>query len=143
MGINDPEIKRIIRIQESYEFRESFPRELKAYLYDTYGEDPWPYEFSKDEIYGGIKADAQAYFKGELDVTLKPSLEKARNEIKYLRDLYGDAMCENRDLQNYINELHELLWAHGLEGSRMLHDESGEHKGTYAEFNSLDMSALE
>lgn len=137
MAMNDKEIKRMIKEQETDEFRQKFPRELKAYLYDQYGEDPWPYEFSKEELYGGIKADARAYFRGKLDVAIKPPLEKARMEIQYLRDLYGDAMCENRDLQNYIDELHELLWSNGLEGSRMLHPESGIHEVSYAEYNRL------
>ena len=110
MGINDLEIKRIIKVQETYAFRQRFPRELKAYLYDTYGEDPWPYEFSKDDLYGGIKADVREYFMGKLEVTVKPPLQKAREKIEYLQGLYGDAMREKRDVKGYIDELHELLW---------------------------------
>lgn len=70
MGINDSKIRRIIREQEAYVYRQKFPWELKAYLYDTYGDNPWPYEFSKEDIYSGIKADTRAYFMGKLDVTL-------------------------------------------------------------------------
>jgi len=136
MGINDPEIKRIIKLQEKHFFYQKFPKELKAYLYAEYGDEPWPYGFGKDEIYSGIQVDSQAYFNGKLDVKLNPLL-KAQEEIQYLRELHRDAMCENKDLQDYIDELHELLWSHGLEGSHMLHDESGKHDGTYAEFNML------
>ena len=142
MGSNDPEIRQAIKVQEKRFFYEKFPKELKAYLYAEYGEDPWPYGFEKDEIFNGILADAEAYFHGKLDVTLNPLL-KAQEEIKYLRELHNDAMCENWDLQNYIAELHELLWANGLEGSRMLHDESGKHEGSYAEFNTLHPEELE
>lgn len=137
MAINDKEIKRIIKNQETYIFRQKFPGELKEYLYDQYGEDPWPYEFSTSDLYSGIKADAREYFMGKLTIDIKPPLQKARMEIEDHRDLYGKAMCENRELQNYIDELHELLWSNGLEGSRMLRPESGIHEGTYAEYCTL------
>jgi len=143
MAVNDKEIKRMIKEQETYEFRQKFPKELKAYLYDCYGEDPWPHQYSMDDLYNGIEADARAYIMGKLDVTIKPPLEKAGEEIQYLRELYGDAMCNIQDLQNYIDELHELLWSNGLEGSRMLHSESGIHEGTYAEYNRLSPEEFE
>jgi len=143
MAINDMEIKRMIKNQETYLFHQRFPKELKAYLYDSYGEDPWPYSFSEEDLYGGIKADAQAYFMEKLDVTIKPALEKKKAEIQELRELYSDAMGDIQDLEKYIGELHELLWANGLEGSRMLHPESGIHEGTYAEYNTLHMEEFE
>ena len=143
MAINDGEIKRIIKTQETHVFRQRFPKELKAYLYDSYGEDPWPHSFSREDLYSGIEADARAYFMGKLDVTIKPALEKKKAEIQGLRELYSDAMRDIQDLEKYIDELHELLWANGLRGSRMLHSESGKHEGTYAEYNTLHMEEFE
>lgn len=107
MAINDKEIKRIIKVQETYEFHQNFPRELEIYLYDRYSEDPWPFELTPNDLYREIKADAHAYFMGKLVVTIKAPLEKASIEIQHLRELYGDAMCDIRDLQSYIDELHE------------------------------------
>jgi len=138
MANNDKVIKRIIRELETEEFYEKFPKELKAYLYDYYGEDPWPDPFTMEDIHCGIRESALAYIAGKLDVTIKPPLEKAREEIQYLRDLYGDAMRNIQDLESYINELHELLWSNGLEGSRMIHSETGIHEGTYADYNTFD-----
>lgn len=143
MAINDKEIKRIIKVQETYEFHQKFTRELKAYLYDSYGEDPWPDQFSVEDLYCGIKADARAYFMGKLDVTIKPPAEKAKAEIQHLRGLYGNAMCKIQDLNHYIYELHELLWVNNLEGGRMLHAEYGKRKGTYAEYNTLHPEEFE
>ncbi len=64
------------------------------------------------------------------------------DEIRATRELYGEAVREKLDLEAYVDELHELLWAHGLEGRFMLHDETGIHEGTYAEFNALPWTAL-
>ncbi len=125
---------KMIKVLETYTFNRPFPTELKRFLKDRYSEEPWPYEYSEQDLYANIKEDAYAYFAGNLDVAIKTPLDKKELEIEYLRDLYGDAMCEINDLQKYIEELHELLWAHGLESSRMLHSDS--HVGAYAEANA-------
>lgn len=137
MELYNKEIRCIIKVQESDGSFPKFPRDLKRYLYDRYLYGNWPWGYSYGELYSYIWDDAWAYFNGRLDTTVKPPVERAMDEIQDLRELYGNAAAEINDLENYITELHELLWSHGLEGSRMLHDESGEHKGTYAEFNSL------
>lgn len=64
--MHEREIGHSIRDQETYIFKRKFPGELKAFLYEAYGEDPKVCGFTLEDIYGGIKADAAAYFAGKL-----------------------------------------------------------------------------
>lgn len=129
MTITNQMIKRL----EKYTYKQGFPEELIAFLNDKYSEEPWPYEFSEQDLYSNIKRDINAYYAGTLDTTIKSPLQKFSDEIEDLRLLYGQNMDEIRDLNSYIDELHELLWAHGLEGSRMIHCDT--HTGTYKELS--------
>lgn len=122
---------KVIQTLETYTFKSPFPIELKRFLKDKYSEEPWPYEYSEQDLYSNIKDDVAAYFAGNIDITIKTPLEKKDLEIEYLRGLYGDAMCEISDLQKDIEDLHELLWAHGLQPKRSIH--SDPQKGTHAE----------
>lgn len=63
--MHEREISRSIRTQETCVFGRKFPEELKAFLYEAYGEDPKVCGFTPEDIYGGIKADAAAYFAGK------------------------------------------------------------------------------
>jgi len=123
--------QKVIRTLETYIFKHPFSAELKRFLKDQYSDEPWPYEYSEQDLYAHIKKDVDAYFSGNIDITIKSPLEKKDLEIEYLRGLYGDAMCEVRDLQKTIEELHELLWAHGFEPNQMIH--SATHQGIHAE----------
>ncbi len=131
------EIKYNIKVLETTVFYQKFPKPLKVYLLETYKYGNWPYGYHEGELYGMIFQDARDYFNGKLDTTIKPPIVNALEEISNTRDQFGEAIRTVNDLEEYIDELHEMLWANGLEGSRMLHDETGEHKGTYAEFNTL------
>jgi hypothetical protein len=138
MGTNDKEIKGIIKVLETEVFYEKFPLELRRYLLGIYAEEPWPYGYKQGELFYYIQQDAHAYFKGTLDTILPDPLEKSKEEIDYLRELYVDAMKEIVDLNNYIDEeLHELLWSQGIVSSRMLPNSSGIFEGTYKEYNSF------
>ena len=137
MATNDKEIIRIIKALEANEFLQKFPRDLRAYLFDNYGEDPWPHCLTEVDLYYGIFEDAKAYFHGKLDVTITPPLDKAKAEIQELRSMYCEAMCDRRDLKDYIDELHEILWANGLSGSRMSPWESGLRRATHADHIAL------
>lgn len=138
MGTNDKEIKGIIKVLETDVFYQKLPLELRRYLLATYAEDPWPYGYDDGQLFYYIQQDARAYFIGKLDTTLPDPLEKAKEEIAYLRGLYADAMREIQDLNGYIEEeLHELLWSQGIISSRMFSNDSGIFEGTYKEHNTL------
>lgn len=122
---------RMIKSLETYTYRQRFPKKLTAYLHDRYSEEPWPYEFSEQDLVNNVRKDVNAYFEGTLDTTIRTPIQKLAGQIEDLRELYCQSMGEIRDLNRYIDELHELLWAHGLESPRMINSDT--HVGTYKE----------
>ena len=111
--------KRIIRELE-HNYRRVFPRELKKHLLVTYGKEPWPYEYSEQDLYTNIRIDIDAFQSGRLDTTIKSQSEAWQEERDYLRKLYIEKCCESREQQEYINELEDHLSKHGLESDRMM-----------------------
>lgn len=79
--MHETEIRRSIRSLEKYQFGRRFPEELEEYLYEAYGEDPRLQEFTREDIYGGIKADAAAYFAGKLEVPAAAFMWEEKREL--------------------------------------------------------------
>ncbi len=96
-----------------------FPDELRQYLLVKYGQEPFPYEFSEQDLYTNIDHDIRAYEAGELDVTVKSPSERWQEEREYLQNLYSAKACEARELSEYVDELERMLSAHTLESSQM------------------------
>ncbi|MGI1659817.1 MAG: hypothetical protein ACRKFN_12770 [Desulfitobacterium sp.] len=55
-------------LQKAY--RKDFPRELTNYLEITYGEEPFPYEYSEQDLYTQIQRDIDYYYAGKLVITV-------------------------------------------------------------------------
>jgi hypothetical protein len=100
-------------------YRKAFPGDLSKYLLVKYGEEPFPYEFTEQDLYENIRRDICNYEAGELDVTVKTRSEYLREELEHLKGLYIERLDEIRDLRDYIKELEHMLSEHGLESSRM------------------------
>lgn len=96
-----------------------FPDELKRYLLVKYAEEPFPYEFSQQDLYANIEHDINAYDAGKLDVTLKSQLQCLQEECKYLQNLYAEKCYELRELSDYAAELEQILTENGLESAEM------------------------
>lgn len=79
--MHETEIRRSIRSLEKYQFRRRFPEELEEYFYEAYGKDPRLREFTREDIYGGIKADAAAYFAGKLEVPAAAFMWEEKREL--------------------------------------------------------------
>lgn len=110
--------KRFIR--ELEEARgEIFTNELKRYLLVEYAQEPFPCEYTEQDLYTNIEKDIRDYEAGKLDITVKSPFERRREEREYLQDLCIEKFCEIRELEEYIAELENILSKHGLESSRM------------------------
>lgn len=110
--------KTIIRELE-HTYRKSLTEDLKRYLLVKYAQEPFPYEFSEQDLYTNIEHDIRDYEAGELDVTVKSPSERWLEECEYLQNLYIEKSREARDLEDYVAELEQILSEHGLESSRM------------------------
>jgi hypothetical protein len=111
--------KTIIKELENT-YRKILPDELKRYLLVKYSEEPFPYEFSEQDLYTNIERDIRAYEAEKLDVTVKSPSERWQEEREYLQNIYIEKACEAHELAEYILELERMLSEHGLESSKML-----------------------
>lgn len=100
--------------------RKSFPDKFKEYLLIKYAEEPFPYEYSEQDLYTNIWNDIRDYETGKLDITIKSEVERLQEDRNYIQSLYIEKSCEMHDLQEYIDELEQILSEHGLESSKMV-----------------------
>lgn len=114
MTINKSIIKEL-----EHTYRKAFPDDLKQYLLVKYTEEPFPHEFSEQDLYTNIHQDIRNYEAGELDVTVKSPSERWQEEREYLQNLYIEKFNEVCDLEEYVAELECLLTERGLESSSM------------------------
>lgn len=72
-------------------------------------EEPFPYVFSEQDLYANIEKDIRNYYAGNLDVTIKSPSERWLIEREYLQNMYIDKCHEIRELEDYIEELENVL----------------------------------
>jgi hypothetical protein len=99
--------------------RKSFPEEFKQYLLMKYAEEPFPNEFSEQDLFTNIQNDIRDYEAGKLDITVKSPSECWLEECEYLQNLCIEKSIRIRDLEDYILELEHMLAENNLESSRM------------------------
>lgn len=110
MTINETIIKEV----ESAH-RKHLPEELKNYLLVKYAEEPFPYEYSEQDLYTNIHHDIDSYDTGELDVSAKSPSERWQEEREYLQAIYIDKASEVRELLEHVAKLERMLSKHGLD----------------------------
>jgi len=99
--------------------RKPLPSDLKRYLLLKYEAEPFPHEFSEQDLYTNIRQDICNYEAGELAVTVKSLYECWQQERDQLQDLYIEKCSELSNLERYIAELEEIISEHGIKSSRM------------------------
>jgi len=110
--------KTIIRELENI-YKKSIQDDLKKYLLVKYEQEPFPYEYSEQDLYANIERDIRDYEADELDVTVKSASERWLEEREYLQNLYIEKFRVAHDLEDYVAELEQILSEHSLESSRM------------------------
>ena len=95
-----------------------FDEAFKAYLLTAYGQEPFPYVYSEQDLFEHIRKDLDAYEKGQLDLTVDP-VKHWQRERAELQRLYARQEAELQDLTTYVNELEQILSLNNLESSRM------------------------
>ena len=84
-----------------------------------YAEEPFPIEFSDQDLYTNIRHDIRDYEAGKLDITIKSPSELWLEEREYLQNLYIEKSHEAHELEDYVAELEHILSEYGLESSRI------------------------
>lgn len=102
----------IKKLQNDY--RREFPKELIHYLMVTYKEEPFPYEYSEQDLYNKIKREITSYYAGTLDVIVKSPYKRLEEECDQWRDACICEEVKSRELNEYISELENLLLQQGI-----------------------------
>jgi hypothetical protein len=97
-----------------------FPEQLKDYLLDEYGEEPFPYGYSEQDLYTHVLKDIAAFESGNLVIVPRSPEEKWKEEKMYLQGLYIEKHNEVRKLEEYVAKLEKILSEHNLETPEML-----------------------
>jgi len=69
-------------------FDDKMPKDLRAYLFDRYAEEPLEGDLVPQFFYPLVISDIRKYIRGELDTTLRTELRKLRERYDELSDMY-------------------------------------------------------
>lgn len=82
---------------------------LEEYLLATYEEEPFPYEWSEQDLYEQIRKLILQYEQGELDITV-PYVEE-RQKIRYesLKDSYLQLLQDSNHIRDIVENTRKML----------------------------------
>ena len=82
---------------------------LEAYLMATYEEDPFPYEWSEQDLYEQIRKLIFQYEKGVLDISVPEPQERQKMRYDDLKESYLELLGEVTELRGTISGAAKLL----------------------------------
>ena len=82
---------------------------LGEYLLATYEEEPFPYEWSEQDLYEQIRKLMLQYNQGKLDITIPSSEERQRIRYEALKDSYIELLSEINGLKEIIKSTRRIL----------------------------------
>ena len=77
---------------------------LEVYLLATYEDEPFPYEWSEQDLYEQIRKLAMTHKKGKLDTTVKPPIQRLRERYEELQGEYMDLAFDVQALLHILEE---------------------------------------
>ena len=82
---------------------------LETYLMATYEEDPFPYEWSEQDLYEQIRKLIFQYEEGMLDISVPEPQERQKIRYDDLKESYLELLREVTELRGTINGAAKLL----------------------------------
>ena len=82
---------------------------LEGYLLATYEEEPFPYEWSEQDLYEQIRKLILQYNQGKLDITIPSAEQRQRVRYEALKDSYLELLSETNRLKGIIKNTRRLL----------------------------------
>ena len=89
--------------------------ELEKFLLNQYGEEPFPYEYTEQDLYEQIRKLVCQYQTGILDTTVKSPMEILQSNYSSLKQDYADAMASIKKLELNIRSLKDVLHRNCIE----------------------------
>lgn len=91
------------------------PEDFEAFLLEEYGVEPFPHEYTEQDLYEQIRKLEIKYHSGLLDVSLKGPELRSKQRYEELQDEYIAAMFKVRNLEDEVEKLKKLLMEHGVD----------------------------
>lgn len=88
---------------------ERIDKHLEEYLLATYEEEPFPYEWSEQDLYEQIRKLILQYSQGKLDITIPSAEERLRIRYEALKDSYIELLSERNKLKGIIESTRRIL----------------------------------
>lgn len=82
---------------------------LEQYLLAMYEEEPFPYEWSEQDLYEQIRKLILQYNQGNLDITIPSAEERQRARYEALKDSYLKLLRETNHLKSIIENSRAIL----------------------------------
>jgi hypothetical protein len=82
---------------------------LEEYLLATYEEEPFPYEWSEQDLYEQIRKLILQYNQGKLDISIPSTEERQRLRYEALKDSYLELLSETNQLKEIIENTRRVL----------------------------------
>ena len=82
---------------------------LEEYLLAIYEEEPFPEEWSEQDLYEQIRKLVLQYEQGKLDITVPSVEERWKSRYESLKDCYIQLWHETHDLKDVIEKAKKML----------------------------------
>lgn len=87
---------------------------LAKYLLTRYEEEPFPYEYSEQDLYEQIRKLVYQYKKGTLDISIKPPKQRLMDRYEALKSFCIGILGENALLKDENLMFKAILIKNGL-----------------------------
>ena len=109
MTINNELIKELAHKH----FNGRMPSELRAYLYDQYGEEPLAGELAPQFFFPSIESDIKKYKTGKLNTSVRSPIEKLQDRYEELSDITSQLAEELSHYRADYRYMHDFIaWMH-------------------------------
>ena len=82
---------------------------LEEYLLATYEEDPFPHEWSEQDLYEQVRKLIFQYQEGKLDIAIPTAEERQKIRYEALKDSYIDLLRETIYLREIIQKTKSII----------------------------------
>ena len=88
---------------------DNIDKPLETYLMAAYEEEPFPYEWSEQDLYEQIRKLVLQYEQGKLDITIPSAEERCKMRYESLKGSYLELLDETIRLREVIGNTRRML----------------------------------
>ena len=97
-----------------YMYGQHIDKDLERSLLAEYEEEPFPYEYSEQDLREQIRKRVYQYQQGTLDVTVKSPKVWLMERYEGLKEQHLEILSENACLKDDVGRMEKVLKEHGL-----------------------------